>query len=474
MLTLAPGLALLTPDAMRAAEATAIRGGAPALLLMERAAAAAAKAIASFAPGRPALVLCGPGNNGGDGYGVALLLREMGFSVRVAALAPAVGDPAATMAARWDGAIETLDDAPAAPLIIDALFGTGLTRLLPDKAQAALDRMRNAGSTIVALDIPSGVDAMTGAALGRPLAAHLTIAFGAMKRGHALGQGQALSGRMVVADIGISIPKTETHLVPAPCRLPMPHDTHKYRRGAVLVIEGDPRRGGAASLTALAALRAGAGLVTLVGSGEMAPADAIMRRNDGEGRALLSDPRIAAIAIGPGLMDDQRGRDWVARLLAGTTPLVVDAGAFAVLPGALVPGSGASAGFAEAKAPLVLTPHDGEFARMFGPVGADRVGAALAAAVACGGVVVLKGAETVIASPDGRAAINTHAAPWLATAGSGDVLTGIITALIAQGMTLFDAARAGVWLHGDAGLRGGPGLIADDIPALLPTILAAL
>ncbi len=476
---IAPGAALLTPDAMRAAEAAAIAAGAPALLLMERAAAAAAAAIMRFAPGLPALVLCGPGNNGGDGYGVALRLREMGLAVRVAASGPAVGEPAATMAARWHdggalGAVESLDDAAPAPLLIDALFGTGLRRPLPDHVQAALDRLARANATVAAIDIPSGVDALTGAALGRPLAVDLTVTFGAMKRGHALGQGRELSGRVVVADIGITLPLNTARLVPRPVRGAMPSHTHKYRRGAVLVIEGDPRRGGAARLTALAALRAGAGVVTLVGAGEGVPADAIMRRNDAEGRAMLSDPRIDAIAIGPGLIDDQRGRDWLARLLAGDTPLVVDAGAFAVLPGALVPGSGAAAGFAKARAPLVLTPHDGEFARLFGPVGLDRIGAAQAAAVACGAVIVLKGAETVIAAPDGRAAVNTHAAPWLATAGSGDVLTGIIAALVAQGMTLFDAARAGVWLHGDAGRRGGPGLIADDIPALLPIILAAL
>jgi hydroxyethylthiazole kinase-like uncharacterized protein yjeF len=465
MLTIDPGAALLTPDAMRTAEAAAIAAGTPALRLMERAAAAAALAINRFAPAQPVLVLCGPGNNGGDGYAIAALLRARGRSVRVAAIGPARGEPAATMATRWAGPVEALESAAPAPLIIDALFGTGLQRPLAALVQAALDRLRNSGATVIAIDTPSGIDAQTGACLGQPLPADLTICFGVMKRGQALGAGRALSGRIVIADIGVPLPDGGARLVPPPRRLPLPEGTHKYRRGAVLVIEGAPERGGAAQLTALAALRSGAGLVTLVGEGGIQPAAAIMRRSDAQGVALLADPRLGAVAIGPGLVADQRGRDWLYRLLAGDVPLVIDAGAFAALP---------PTGFAEARAPRVLTPHDGEFSRLFGAIGPDRVGAAAAAAVTGGGVIVLKGAETIIAAPDGRVGINLHAAPWLATAGSGDVLTGIIAALLAQGMAPFDAARAGVWLHGDAGIRGGPGLIADDLPGLLPAVLAAL
>jgi len=465
MLTIDPGAALLTPDAMRTAEETAIAAGTPALRLMERAAAAAALAIDRFAPAPPVLVLCGPGNNGGDGYAIAALLRARGRSVRVAAYGPARGEPAATMATRWAGPVEALESAAPAPLIIDALFGTGLQRPLAAPVQAALDRLRDCGATVIAIDIASGIDALTGACLGQPLPADLTICFGAMKRGQALGAGRALSGRIVIADIGVPLPEGGARLVPPPRRLPLPEGTHKYRRGAVLVIEGAPERGGAAQLTALAALRCGAGVVTLVGDGGAQPAAAIMRRSDAQGVALLADPRLGAVAIGPGLVADQRGRDWLYRLLAGDVPLVIDAGAFAALP---------PTGFAEARAPRVLTPHDGEFARLFGAIGPDRVGAAAAAAVTSGGIIVLKGAETIIAAPDGRVGINLHAAPWLATAGSGDVLTGIIAALLAQGLAPFDAARAGVWLHGDAGIRGGPGLIADDLPGLLPAVLAAL
>ncbi len=465
MLTIGRGAALLSPDAMRAAEAAAVAAGTPALRLMERAAAAAALAIDRFAPARQVLVLCGPGNNGGDGYAVAALLQASGRSVRVAASGPVRSAPAATVAARWTGPAESLEEAAPAPLIIDALFGTGLQRPLDAAVQAALDRLRGCGATVVALDTPSGIDALTGACLGRPLAADMTICFGAMKRGQALGAGRALSGRIVIADIGVPLPENGARRVPPPRRADLPADTHKYRRGAVLVIEGAPERGGAAQLTALAALRSGAGVVMLAGAGESQPAAAIMRRSDAQAVAMLADPRLGVIAIGPGLVADQRGRDWMYRLLAGDTPLVIDAGGFAALP---------STGFGEATAPRVLTPHDGEFTRLFGAIGPDRVGAAAAAAVTSGSVIVLKGAETIIAAPDGRIGINLHAAPWLATAGSGDVLTGIIAALLAQGMTPFDAARAGVWLHGDAGLRGGPGLIADDLPGLLPAVLAAL
>lgn len=460
MLTIDEGLPLLDPEAMRAAEAMAIAAGTPALLLMERAAAAAALAIRRHAPDRPVLVLCGPGNNGGDGYGVAVALQSAGTMVRVAARAPPNGEPAATMAARWTGPVEDLATVTPAPVIVDALYGTGLRRPLPEDVQAAIDRLR--GAAVLALDIASGVDALTGAALGRPLAADLTIALGALKRGVALAP--ALSGQVAVADIGLGPIASDVHLVPAPRRVAIPADSHKYRRGSVLIIEGNPRRGGAAQLTALAALRAGAGVVTLAGAGDAIPAFAIMRRTDDEARAMLTDPRLDAVAIGPGLQDDQRSRDWVARVLAGRTPVVADAGALALLAPLA----------AAAHAPLVLTPHDGEYARLFGATGNDRIGAARAAAEAAGAIIVLKGAATIVAAPDGQVAVNTHATPWLATAGSGDVLTGIIAALIAQGMALFDAARAGVWLHGDAGLRGGPGLIADDLPALLPATLAAL
>ncbi|WP_426164310.1 NAD(P)H-hydrate dehydratase [Sandarakinorhabdus sp. DWP1-3-1] len=462
MLIPAPGLPLPTPGEMRAAEQRAIADGTPALVLMERAAAAAALATRRYAPRREVLVLCGPGNNGGDGYGVALLLQAAGVMVRVAASGPPRSQPAATMAARWTGPIEALASAAPAPVIVDALYGTGVARPLDDETQATLDRLRCAGAAVVALDIPSGVDGATGAMLGRPLPADLTVAFGAMKRGHAIGAGRLLSGRVVIADIGIAVPSSTVLVQQA--TLALPADTHKYQRGAVLVIRGTAP--GAARLAALAALRAGAGLVTLVGPDAGVPADAIMQRDDAAGLALLADPRTGAIAIGPGLADDQRSRDWLLQALAGEAPVVIDAGALGL--------AGDPARFAAGRVSLVLTPHEGEFTRLFGPPGSDRIAAVQAAANVADAVVLLKGAETIIAAPDGRVAVNTHAAPWLATAGSGDVLTGIIAALLASGLSPFDAATTGAWLHGDAGIRGGAGLIADDIPGLLSAVLGAL
>ncbi len=254
------------------------------------------------------------------------------------------------------------------------------------------------------------------------------------------------------------------NLPPALC--PLPIDINKFQRGHLVVVASTPGQGGASDLTVRAALRAGAGAVTHAGGGN-GWTHAAMRRDDSAGRALLTDPRVTAVIMGPGLADDERSLGWIDAVLASGKAAVLDAGALTIVG----PNSGKLAG----SGPLVLTPHDGEFARLFGhPPGHDRVAAALAAAAETGSVVVLKGPQTVIAEPGGCVAVNTHAAPWLATAGSGDVLAGIIGGLMAQGLTPFDAARAGVWLHGDIGVRSGPGLIADDMPDLLPSVFAGL
>jgi len=464
MLRLPPPPPLLLPAEMRAAEAAAIAAGTPALQLMERASAAAAAAVMAVLPKRRALVLAGPGNNGGDGYGVALRLRDMGVEVQVAALSPPRGEPAQTMAAQWDEPVLPLTAATPAPLVIDALFGTGLDRSMPNEACAALARLAS-GGVVAALDIVSNIDAATGAALGPVVPAALTIAFGAAKPGHLLGAGATTSGRLVTADIGIALPDVLLGRVVRPVRVPLPLGTHKYSRGALLVVEGGEGQGGAARLAALAALRVGAGLVTLIGPEGRLPADAIMHRGDEEGAALLADPRVGAVVIGPGLAEGTRGREWLARLLGERVPLVLDAGALALLTPERL---------RAATAPLVLTPHEGEFRALFGPIGADRLAAVRAAANAAQAVVLLKGAQTLIAAPGGRVLINDHASPWLATAGSGDVLAGVIASLIAQGMAGFEAAAAAAWVHGEAGRRGGSGLIADDLPSLVGAVLADL
>ena len=453
------GPPVLTATAMRAAEQAAIAAGTPALTLMERAAAAAARAILAHHPSSSATILCGPGNNGGDGYGIAQLLTASGMDVTVAADALPIGEPAATMAARWSGRVVPLREAPPAPLLVDALFGTGLARPLADGVQAALDRLRGHSATVIAIDITSGLDSDTGAALGRPLPAARTISFAAAKPGHVLGAGGALTGMLEVVDIGIPV-NSQIALTARPRLVPLPHDVHKYARGHALVVEGG--LGGAAALAGLAALRVGAGLVTLAGEGASLPALALMRRTDAAAWPLLADRRLKAVLIGPGLEPDARAKDWLRRLLGGSRPLVIDAGALALLDGGPI-GS-----------PAVLTPHEGEFARLFGPIGNDRIAAVQAAARQVDAVVLLKGSASIIAAPDGRVAINAHASSWLATAGSGDVLAGMVAGLLAQGLAPFEAAQAAAWLHGEAGRQLGPGGIADDLVALLPPVLHSL
>ncbi|MBU6166682.1 MAG: NAD(P)H-hydrate dehydratase [Alphaproteobacteria bacterium] len=460
MFQIDPGPPLVTVAAMRAAEAAVIASGVPALALMERAAAGAARAIMAHLPSRRATVLCGTGNNGGDGYGIASHLAAAGVAVTVAAAGPPRSPAAAEMASRWHGAAVPLADAPAAPLIVDALFGIGLDRPLEADHQAVLDRLRGQGR-VVAIDIASGVHGNSGAALGRPLAADLTIAFGAIKLGHVLADGPVLSGRLALVDIGVPV-QSALAMVAPPRLIGPPRTAHKYDRGWVLMVEGEAGHGGAAGLAALAALRCGAGLVTIAGEGAALPALALMRRNDDETANLLNDPRLGSVIIGPGMAADARARGWLRRLTWAGKPLVLDAGALRLLAEGPV------------GAPSVLTPHEGEFAQMFGPPGDDRIGAVQKAARITDAVVLLKGPATIIAAPDGRVVINTHNAPWLATAGSGDVLAGMIAALLAQGQPLFEAACAAAWVHGDAGLRLGPGRIADDLVASLPEVLAKL
>jgi hydroxyethylthiazole kinase-like uncharacterized protein yjeF len=467
MITAESGPFVVTAAQMRAAEAAAIAAGIPALTLMERAAAAAARAILAHHPAARATILCGPGNNGGDGWGIACHLSEAGVEVTVAADAPPASEPAATMARRWTGSVVPLQDAPPAPLLIDALFGTGLVRPLSGPVQAALDRLRGHAADIVAVDIVSGIHADTGAALGRPLPATRTISFAAAKPGHVLGAGGSLAGVLEVMDIGVPL-ASQMHLTARPHLGALPHDTHKHARGHVLVVEG--ASGGAAGLAGVAALRTGAGLVTIAGDGTALPALALMRRADAAAFPLLADPRLKVVVIGPGmdvglgggLDGGARGRDWLRRLLGGKRPLVIDAGALALLDGGPI------------GAPAVLTPHEGEFVRLFGPIGADRIAAVQAAARAVEAVVLLKGPASIIAAPDGRVAINAHASPFLATAGSGDVLAGMIGSLMAQGLGPFEAAQAAAWLHGEAGRRLGPGGIADDLVGLIPAVLASL
>jgi len=468
--SLAGRTALLTPKEMARADAASPSLGVPGPTLMENAGRAVARAVrARFRPCRT-LVLAGPGNNGGDGYVAARLLEQAGWPVTLAALAPPrAGSDAADAALRWHGPSAPFAPAEAtrAELVVDAVFGAGLAR---DVDGIVADTLR-AARRVVAVDVPSGLDGATGAVRGYAPEAALTVSFFRLKPGHLLLPGRVLCGEIVLADIGM--PGAVLQQVPARCfanlpelwHVPTPEpDAHKYSRGHVTVAGGATMTG-AARLAADAARRGGAGLVTIAASGRGdvyrsgSPGVLVSDAPLGE---LLEDTRRHVWVCGPGLGPDA-ARATLPPLLAAGRCVVADADVFSAFAGDPDALRGAA----------VLTPHAGEFARTFGSIGVDRLGAARAAAARTGAVVLLKGADTIIAAPDGTVAINASAPPWLATAGSGDVLAGLIGGLLAQGMAPWDAAAAGAFLHGRAAVLAGPGLLAEDLlPALTPALAA--
>ncbi len=478
--------ALLTCAEMSRADRAAVDGGVPGLQLMEAAGAAVTREIvARFAPG-PVSILCGPGNNGGDGFVVARLLRAAGWPVRLGLLGTreALRGDAAVMAARWDGAVEAASPAvlEGAGLVVDALFGAGLSR--PLDGDAALVVAAMAGRRVVAIDVPSGVSGDTGEILGSAPQAALTVTFFRRKPGHLLYPGRGLCGETVVAEIGIPSSVLEA-IVPSNFAngtalwldvFPMPKaDGHKYDRGHAVVVGGAVLTG-AARLAARAAARIGAGLVTIAADPRAlpvyaaGPASLMVRPMStlADFAALIDDPRRNVVLLGPGNGADAACSARVRAALAARKSCVLDADAlssFAGDPPDL---------FARLNADCVLTPHDGEFARLFPEISGDRLSRARTAARRANAVVLLKGADTVVAEPGGRTAINANAPPWLATAGSGDVLAGLIAGLRAQGMPAFEAACAAVHVHGAAAARFGPGLVADDLPEQVPAILGEL
>ncbi len=495
-------LALLGAAEMAAADRAAIAAGVTGLALMEQAGRAVADAASRRCPvGGAILVLCGPGQNGGDGFVAARLLRERGFAVTLALAGESSawrGD-AAVMAARWQGAIAALADArpQAHGLVIDALFGAGLNRPLAGDVAALVEQVNAAGVPVIAVDVPSGLSGDTGQAQGAVVRADETVTFFRLKPGHLLHPGRELCGVVTLADIGLDAgvvfapggvrPRRFAN-APALWRDAFPvygPGTHKYRRGAVLALAGGPEGVGAPRLAARAALRIGAGLATIACRADALAAhagrgpDALMQRAILSAAGLdlmLAEARLGAVVAGPALGLDAKARAQVAAVLRSPAPAVLDADALTLL--ALRPRSLARVAGRRGGA-LVLKPHEGEFARLFGGVATVREAAsklerAAAAAAFSGAVVVLKGADSVIAAPDGRAAINTTGSPALATAGAGDVLAGMIAGLLAQGMPAFAAACAAVWLHGRAGEHCGFGLIADDLPEALPAVVAAM
>ncbi|GLR68501.1 bifunctional NAD(P)H-hydrate repair enzyme [Acidocella aquatica] len=433
---------LLTPAEMGRADALA--GNAQAL--MDAAGRAVARAIMQRYAPCSTLVLAGPGNNGGDGHVAADYLRQAGWAVTVRA---------------WNKA--SVAEVARAGLVIDAIFGAGLARDVSPEVAALL----RAAKRLVAIDVPSGLDGATGAVRGYAPQAELTVTFFRAKPGHYLYPGRGLCGELVLRDIGLpgSVlaqinPQTWVN-GPALWHLPARAPTgHKYSAGDVSVLCGNMP--GAARLACAGARRAGAGMVTLAADAPFLPPEAglIVRAEPLE--VLLQDARRKIWVCGPGL--GPLAGHKLARLIAAGRIIVADADALTACAGAPEKLRGAA----------VITPHEGEFSRVFGSLRHDRLSAARAAARATGAVAVLKGADTIIAAPDGRAAINANAPPYLASGGTGDVLAGIIAALLAQEMPAFEAACAAVWLHGAAALKVGPGLLAEDIPAVLGPLMARL
>ncbi len=487
---------LLTVKQMYAADQHAVSQGVPSLALMENAGQACVDEILARIDPCPTLVLCGPGNNGGDGFVIARLLADACWPVTIGLLGDraALKGDAATMADKWQGDCLALSPdlvSDDVGLIVDCLFGAGLARAIEGDIANLIDRVNDSAANIMAVDVPSGVDGDTGAVGGTAVEADFTVTFFRAKPGHLLYPGRTYCGEICVRDIGI--PDTALQAVEAKGahnspglwmhQFPVPDsEGHKYTRGHMLVRSGGMTKTGAARMAAMAGLRVGAGLVTVAGppSAQMVLANhltAIMidceRDGEGEGGGfapLLDDARRNAVIVGPANGVGEATREAVLAACAAPAALVLDADALTSFqddPDTL---------FDTLKVrpnPAVLTPHEGEFARLF-KEGASRLEQAMAAAVQSGAVVVLKGPDTVIASPDWRFAINDNAGPELGTAGSGDVLAGIIGGLLAQGMMPFEAACAGVWLHGQAGSDYGIGLIAEDLPDMLGRVIESL
>ena len=485
---------LLTSEEMARADRLAVQGGVSGLVLMETAGRAVADEVSRrFPDAGTVAVLCGPGNNGGDGFVAARHLFEKGYAVRLGFEGDIGRLPtdAASMAKLWSGATEPLsaDLFARADVVVDALFGAGLARPIEGKLAALIDALNGSGLAVVAVDVPSGIDGTTGAVRGTAVRAAATVTFFRLKPGHLLLPGREACGEVRVADIGIAdsvleIIKPRTFANEPALWLkhfPWPQpQAHKYARGHAVVVSGPAFSTGAARLGAIGALRAGAGLVTVASPKDALEVNAsqltaIMVRQTDDAAALadlLADERKNAVLIGPGVGVCERTKAMVLAALASKAAMVLDADA---LTSFASDAPTLFAAIAKRDPPVVLTPHEGEFARLFGSDDkASKLARARAAAARSGAIVLLKGADTVVAAPDGRASINATTSPWLATAGTGDVLAGMVLGLLAERMEAFEAASCAVWQHGRAAQLFGPGLIAEDLPDMLPRVLKEL
>lgn len=485
---------ILTTAEMERADRLAIAAGTPGFALMLSAGQAVAEAAMDLVEEGPVLVVAGPGNNGGDGFVAAAELAAQGREVSVILMCErdALHGDAASAAKGWKNPL--LPFTPQAvgkpALIIDALFGAGLSRSVVGEAHDMIVAINASGAPVIAVDLPSGINGTSGAVMGIAVRATETVTFFRKKPAHLLLPGRIHCGRVRVADIGIDagvldeIRPLTFENTPQFWRksFPVPRiDGHKYARGHVLAVSGYLAATGAARMSARGALRAGAGLVTVASPRDALTVNAgaltavMVRAVDTavEFADQLSDRRFNTIVIGPGAGIGERTRDFVHTALAAKRPLVLDADAltsFADAPDRLFESIKTSS-----NPQVVLTPHEGEFPRLFSDIsnkypGRSKLERVRAAVERSGAVVLLKGPDTTVASPDGRATIAANAPPWLATAGAGDVLSGIIAGLLAQGVSAFDAASIGVWMHGEAGREAGPGLIAEDLPEVLPAV----
>ncbi|RZF66217.1 NAD(P)H-hydrate dehydratase [Sphingomonas populi] len=461
------GQPILTAAAMRAAEDRAIAAGSSVGALMERAGAGVAEAVRRLASGAPVLILCGPGNNGGDGYVAARVLKANGAEVRVAALGEPKTEAALAARAAWGGAVEAFAEVGEAPIVVDALFGTGLTRSLDDAVASVLGERVRAARISIAVDLPSGIATDTGVELSPVPDVSLTLALGALKPAHLLQPAAARCGTVRIIDLALDRSSRDWTMTKPAIAAPTASD-HKYSRGLVVVIGGEMP--GAAALASEAAMRAGAGYAMLFEDHAVSTPHALVRRAwsaDAFATALDGKrPDKTAIVVGPGLGKGDFAAAKLAVALDSAYKLVIDGDALRLLDEAV---------FARIKArscPVVLTPHAGEFNALFGAVSGSKIEAARDAAARSGAIVVFKGPDTVVAYPDGRTRVALGASSWLSTAGTGDVLAGTIGTMLAGDTPA--PAEAGVWMHSEAARRLGGAFLADDLARMLSAVRTSL